>query len=186
MNSSNPSREEAVALVKQHIKQANLFKHCLALEAVLRALARRLGEDEQVWAMAGLVHDIDYEETANDPERHTQVGAEILREHGFDEAVIHACLAHCDKAPRESLLDKAIWAADPLTGLIVAAALIRPEKRLAAVDAQFVVNRFGDRSFARSANRSQIASCEELGLTLDEFVGLGLSAMQEIAGELGL
>ena len=180
------TREEALAALKGHLKNKNLFKHCLAEEAILRALAQRLREDEHLWGLAGLLHDIDYEETEGDTERHTIVGAEILRKLGVDERIVHATLAHNDKAPRESTLDKALFASDPLTGLIVAAALITPEKKLSAIDTQFVLNRFKEKAFARGARREDILTCSEIGLALEEFVDIGLRAMQEISDELSL
>ena len=175
-----------MTLLKRHLKNRNLIKHSLADEAVLRALARRLGEDEDLWGLTGILHDIDYEQTAEDMDRHTIVGAEILRDERVDERVIHAALAHNDKAPRESALDKALFASDPLTGLIVAAALIRPEKKLSAIDTQFVLNRFKEKGFARGARREDILTCSGLGLDLEEFVDISLHAMQEISDELGL
>ena len=180
-------REAALILLQTHVKTRNLVKHCLACEAVLAGLARRLAEDEETWRLAGLLHDVDYDQTADSPEEHARVGAKMLEEAGLDPQIIHAVLAHNDKVPRESALDKALWCVDPLTGLIVAAALIRPERKLSAIDTQFVLNRMKERSFARGANREQIRACEqELGLSLEEFVGIGLRAMQEISDELGL
>ncbi len=170
------THDDAMALLQSHVKTRNLIKHCLACEAVLGALVVRLGGDPEQWRLAGLLHDVDYDQTVESPETHARIGAEV-----------HAVLAHADKAPRESALDKALWCVDPLTGLIVAAALIRPEKKLAAIDAEFVLNRFKEKGFARGANREQMAACEqELGLTLAEFVGIGVRAMQEISDELGL
>jgi len=182
------SREEAWNILKKNLKNKNLRKHCLAAEAVMRSLAERFGEEEEMWGLAGLLHDIDYEETQDDPERHSLVGGEMLEEIGLPEEVVHAVKAHNDVhgIERESLMDKALYAVDPLTGLIVAAALINPEKKLSSIDAQFVLNRFKEKSFARGANREQIKSCSELGLGLEEFVELGLKAMQNIAGDLGL
>jgi len=180
-------RETAYGLLKSTVKNRNLVKHCLACEAALAALAARFGEDEAQWRLAGLLHDLDYDETADAPDVHGIPAAKMLEERGLDGEIVHAVLAHADKAPRESRLDKALWCVDPLTGLIVAAALIRPEKKLAAIDAQFVVNRMKEKSFARGANRDQIRACEaELGLSLEEFVDIGVRAMQGVSGELGL
>ena len=180
-------RDTAFNLLTSNVKTKNLVKHCLACEAVLGALAKHFGEDEHTWRLAGLLHDVDYDQTANSPDEHARIGARILEQAGVDSGIVHAVLAHADKAPRESRLDKALWCIDPLTGLIVAAALIRPEKKLAAIDTQFVLNRMKEKSFARGANREQIRACEqELGLTLEEFVGISLKAMQEISDELGL
>ena len=180
-------RSAALELLQSHVKTKNLIKHCVACEAVLGGLAKRLGEDEATWRLAGLLHDVDYDQTADSPETHAVIGGKILEEAGLDGAVVHAVLAHNDKVPRESALDKALWCVDPLTGLIVAAALIRPEKKLALIDAQFVLNRMKEKGFARGANREQIRACEaELGLSLEEFVDIGVKAMQEVSGELGL
>jgi len=180
-------RAAALELLKSHVKNRNLVKHCLACEAVLAALARRLGEDEDTWRLAGLLHDVDYDQTADSPETHARIGAQILEAAAVPPEIVHAVLAHAEKAPRESRLDQALWIVDPLTGLIVAAALIRPEKKLAAIDAQFVLNRMKEKSFARGANRDQIRACEsDLGLPLDEFIAIGVQAMQEISDELGL
>ena len=180
-------RDSALNLLKANLKNKNLVKHCLACEAVLGALARRLGEDEETWRLAGLLHDVDYDQTADSPGEHARIGGEMLRKAGVDSQIVHAVLAHNDHVARESALDKALWCVDPLTGLIVAAALIRSEKKLAAIDTQFVLNRMKEKSFARGANRDQIRACEqELGLDLEEFVGISLKAMQDIGDDLGL
>ncbi|MCL6639272.1 MAG: HDIG domain-containing protein [Firmicutes bacterium] len=181
-------RTEALSLLKKNLKNKNLFNHSLAVEAVMRRLARHFGEDEEKWGLAGLLHDIDYDRTKDDPDRHSMAGADMLAEAGLPEDVVYAVRVHNDRhgLPRNSLMDKALYATDPLTGLIVAGALIRPEKKLAAIDVPFLLNRFHEKSFARGANRDTIRACSELGLTLEEFLGLGLEAMQGIAGELNL
>lgn len=181
-------REEAMSLVKKHVKNKNLIKHMIAVEVVMGTLAKHLGEDEDVWALAGLVHDLDYDTTADQPEQHGLVSVQILQEIGFPSDILQAVRAHNDALgfPRESVMDKALYAADPVTGLIVAAALIHPDKKLAAIDTQFILNRFSEKQFARGANREQIKACNELGLELDEFISLSLSAMQQAAKELGL
>ena len=180
-------RQTALDLLQSQVKTRNLVKHCLACEAALGALAARLHEDENAWRLAGLLHDVDYDRTSDSPDEHGRIGAQMLEEAGVDSEIVHAVLAHADKVPRESALDRALWCVDPLTGLIVAAALIRPEKKLSAIDTQFVLNRFGEKSFARGANRDQIRACEEeLGLSLQEFIDISLTAMQGISGELGL
>ena len=180
-------RDTALNLLNSNVKNKNLRKHCLACEAVLAALANRFGEDAQAWRLAGLLHDLDYDQTADSPDVHGLPAAKMLEEQGLDSGIVHAVLAHADKAPRESRLDKALWCIDPLTGLIVAAALIRPEKKLAAIDAQFVLNRMKEKSFARGANRDQIKACEtELDLPLEDLVATGVAAMQTISDDLGL
>ncbi|ADG83529.1 HDIG domain-containing metalloprotein [Thermincola potens] len=182
------TREEALTELKKHVKNKNLLKHMYACEAVMRRLARHFGQDEEKWGLAGLLHDIDYDETKDDPVRHSIVGAEILEQMGLPEDVVYAVKVHNEAhgLPRNSLLDKALHATDPVTGLIVAGALIKPEKKLDAIDVPFLINRFNEKSFARGANREQIASCSELGLTLEEFFGLALEAMLAIRDELGL
>ncbi len=180
-------RNEALSLLKSHVKNKNLVKHCLACEAILGALAPRFGGDVDTWRLAGLLHDVDYDQTADSPETHAVIGAQVLEAAGVSGEIVHAVLAHNDKVARESALDKALWVVDPLSGLVVAAALIRPEKKLALIDADFVLNRFKEKGFARGANREQIQACQqELGLSLAEFVDIGVKAMQGIAGELGL
>lgn len=182
------TREEALDLVQKKVKQKNLIKHCLAVEAVMRRLARELGEDEEKWGLTGLLHDIDYGETMDQPEEHSLRGAEYLEEMGMPPEMVQAVRVHNEAhgLPRKSRLDKALYAADPLTGLIVAGALIHPEKKLAPLNTEFLLNRYEEKSFARGASRTQIASCTDLGLTLEEFIGLGLEAMQSIDRELGL
>ncbi|MEO0005286.1 MAG: HDIG domain-containing metalloprotein [candidate division WOR-3 bacterium] len=179
-------RETAWKLVNSSVKNQNLIKHMLATEACLRALARRLNQDEEKWGLAGLLHDLDYEQTKDDPTSHALVAAQILAGHNVDEEILQAIKAHSGNVPAVSLLDKAIVATDPVTGLIVAAALMHPEKRLAGVDTEFVLRRFKDKRFAAGANREQIQRCSELGLSLEEFVTICLQAMQCIAGQLGL
>ncbi len=181
-------RKEALALVKKHVKNKNLVKHMLAVEAVMGALARHLGENEAKWRLVGLIHDLDYDQTVNDPKSHGLVAAQMLMEMNCPIDVIQAVRNHNEALgfQRETSMDKALYAADPVTGLIVAAALIHPAKKLSAIDTQFVLNRFAEKHFARGADREQIKSCSEIGLDLEGFISLSLKAMQETAGELGL
>ncbi len=181
-------REEALALVRQQVKTKNLIKHMLAVEAVMRRLAVELGQDEELWALAGLLHDLDYDKTMDRPEQHGLLGAQLLEEKGLPAELIHAVKAHNEMlgVERQTLLDKALYAADPVTGLLVAAALIHPQKKLAAIDLDFVLNRFKEKSFARGADRGQIETCCELNLTLERFIALSLEAMQSAAADLGL
>jgi len=180
------TRDECIGLVKQNCTNRNLFKHMLATEAVMADLAERLGADREEWARAGLVHDLDYDETADDPDRHGLVSAEKLEELGFSAELIHAVKAHNCHVPRESRMDRALYASDPVTGLIVAAALMHPSKKLAEVDVPFIMRRFGEKRFAAGADRDQIRSCSELGLELEDFLGVALGAMQRISDDLGL
>ncbi|MBD3367009.1 MAG: HDIG domain-containing protein [Candidatus Eisenbacteria bacterium] len=180
------TREEALELVKQHCSNRNLMKHMLATEAVMRGLAERLEEDVETWALAGLVHDLDYDETADDPERHGLVSADRLEEAGCSDAIIHAVKAHNSRVPCDCAMDRALYASDPVTGLIVAATLMHPTKKLKEVDVDFVMRRYGEKRFAAGANREQISSCTELGIPLEEFVGIALASMQGISDDLGL
>lgn len=181
-------REEALSLLKGEVKTKNLIKHMLAVEAVMRRLAEELEQDEELWALAGLLHDLDYDETVDRPEQHGLLGARILEEKGLPAELVQAVKAHNEAlgVERRSLLDKALYASDPVTGLLVAAALIHPQKKLAAVDLDFVMNRFKEKGFARGANRKQIESCCELGFSLEQFIALSLEAMQSMAKDLGL
>lgn len=178
-------RSQARELMESRLKNKNLKKHVLAVAAVMRALARRFGEDEEGWEVVGLLHDIDYEE-APDMDRHGELAGEWLTEMGEDEAIIRAVKAHADKAPCESLMDKAVYCADPVTGFLVACALIRPEKSLEPVDVEFALKRMKEKRFAAGADRDRIRACDALGLSVDEFMGISLEAMKEIRGELGL
>jgi hypothetical protein len=180
------NRNEAWSLVQSQVTNRNLLKHMLATEACLRGLARRFGEDEEKWGLAGLVHDLDYEQTKNDTARHGLAGAEMLKERNVEPDIVHAVLAHVSAVPAETMLDKALYASDPITGLIVAAALMHPTKKLSSVDTDFVLRRYKEKKFAAGANREQIATCSTLGLTLEEFTAICLAAMQAIAPDLGL
>ncbi len=181
-------RKETLDSVRANVGNENLVKHMLATEAIMRALAKRFGEDEEEWGLTGLLHDIDVELTEGDMSSHSKLGADLVREMGASEAITHAILCHNEAhgIPLETRLDKALFCADPLTGLITAAALVRPDKKLASVEAKSVKKRFKEKSFAAGASREQIASCSELGLELDQFIGLGLKAMQGIAANIGL
>lgn len=178
-------RVTALQLVNDRVGNKNLVKHMLAAETVMRALATKFGENADNWGLAGLLHDLDYTETVNDFANHGKVTAEIL-EGKIDNDIIHAITAHPGHVERISKMDKALYAVDPLTGLIVAAALISPEKKLSAITTENVLNRFGEKRFAAGADRQQISSCSEIGLSLEEFIDIGLKAMQGISNELGL
>jgi len=182
------TRDEALDSVKANVENENLVKHMIATEAIMRALARRLGEDEEVWGLTGLLHDIDVELTEGDMDTHSKLGADLVREMGLSEEIAHAVLCHNEahRVPRESKLDKALFCADPLTGLITAGALVRPDKKLNGMELKSLKKKFKEKSFAAGANREQITLCSELGLELDEFIKLGLEAMKGVASNLGL
>ncbi|MFC2066203.1 HD domain-containing protein [Chloroflexota bacterium] len=181
-------RGEVLKSIKDNVENGNLIKHMLATEAIMHALARHFGEDEIEWGLTGLMHDIDVELTEGDMSSHSKLGADLARELGASEDIAHAILCHNEMhgVPLETKLDKALFCADPLTGLITAAALIRPDKQLANLEASSVKKRFKEKGFAAGANREQIARCSELEIELDEFIELGLKAMQGIAADLGL
>ncbi len=183
-------REEALDLVRRYVKNENSIKHMLAVEAVMRDLANKFGEDEEKWALAGLLHDIDMEivDYQKEPEKHGKKGAEILAENGIEKDIINAVLAHNPETgkQRETLFEKAIYCTDPLTGLIVASTLILPSKNISELKYSSVLKRFKEKSFARGADREIISSCSDIGLDLEEFVFLGLQAMQKVKDDLEL
>lgn len=180
------NRSEAFELAKSKFANKNLFKHVLAVEAVMKGLADYFQEDAEKWGLAGLLHDLDYEETMDDPDRHSLVTEEILKDYDIDPEIIEAIKCHNDKAPRTKLIGKAIYAADPVTGLVVAAALMHPDKKLHSIDVQFILRRFKEKRFAAGANREQIKTCDDFGLSLEEFLDISLKSMQSINKELGL
>lgn len=182
------TREEALNSIKANVDNENLIKHMLATEAIMRALARRLGEDEEEWGLAGLLHDIDVELTEGNMHTHSKLGADLARELGASEAVVHAILSHNEAhgIPRETKLDEALFCVDPLTGLITTAALVRPDKKLASLEAKSVIKKFKQKGFAAGVNRQQITRCNEIGIEFDQFIELGLMAMRAIAADLGL
>jgi putative nucleotidyltransferase with HDIG domain len=187
------TREEALALVHEYTKNQNLIKHMLAVEAAMRAYARKFGQDEESWGLAGLLHDFDYEKYPNNEhhptQEHPSVGVGILRERGVSEEICQAILGHASYTgvPRTSLMAKALFACDELTGLIVATALVRPTKSLAEVTVEAVKKKWKDKSFARGVNREEIEQgARELGVSLDEHIDFVIQAMQGIARQLGL
>lgn len=182
------NREAAWELLTTYTTKENLLKHALAVEAAMRAYAQRFGEDEELWGITGLVHDMDYEQHPN-MEEHPYAGAKILEEKGYPEIVIQAVMAHAPYtgAERDTSLAKTLFAVDELTGFIVAVALVRPSKSILDVKVKSVTKKFKDRSFAALVSRDDIATgAEELGLEVSEHVGVVLEAMKGIASELGL
>jgi len=182
-------RKEAFNLLKENLKNQNLIKHSLAVEVGMRELAKYFKENEEKWGVCGLLHDIDYEETKGDSNLHSKIGSEMLKGLGFDEEICQAVLAHNEahEILPETKMAKALFCLDPLTGLIVAATLVLPSKKIDDLKVENVLNRFKEKSFARGVNREIIKKCQEyLGLSLEEFVKIVLEAMQEISDELGL
>ncbi len=179
-------REQALEIVRQHLKNKNLVKHSLAVEACMRSLARRLSQDVEKWGLAGILHDLDYEITEKSPELHTTETVKILKEMDVEPEIIQAIQAHAGQVSCRSEMDWAIFSIDPLTGLIIAATLMHPSKKLKDVDPSFVKRRYKEKSFARGAKREDIEQIKNVGLDLDEFISICLDAMQGIDKELGL
>ncbi|MFB6215149.1 MAG: HDIG domain-containing metalloprotein [Candidatus Bipolaricaulia bacterium] len=178
-------RKEALNLIEESISEENLIKHMKAVEAGMREIARYFDKDEDEWGVAGLLHDLDYEETEEDPDRHGLLTVERLQNKELTEEQLNAIKAHAGQKVPETKMEKSIYATDPLTGLIVAGALVHPDG-LGEMDPKFIRNRYDESSFAKSVDREAIASCENLGFELEEFFGVVLKGMQNIQEELGL
>lgn len=181
------NREEALAIVREYVKNENLVRHMLAVEAAMRFYAAKYGEDPELWGAAGLLHDFDWEIHPT-LEEHPLAGEPILRQHGVPVPLIRAVLSHADHTgvPRQSRMEKALYACDEITGLITAVALVRPSRSLSDLEVSSVKKKWKDRAFAAGAKREEIAeSAEEFGVELWEHVGNVILAMRPIAGELG-
>jgi putative nucleotidyltransferase with HDIG domain len=185
-----PTRDDAYRLMKSHVKNGNLQKHMLAVEVAMRFYARQYGEEEELWAMTGLLHDCDYEEYP-DLREHTHVSAGWLREGGYDERIIYAILAHNDlnvaTHPRNNPLSRALYACDEVTGMITATALVRPNKSITGLEVASVRKKMKSKGFAAGVNREDLfKGAAELGVELDEHIALVIEAMSSIADTLGL
>lgn len=187
------SRDEAWKLLCEYTQSENLRKHALAVEACVRAYARKQGADEELWGIAALLHDFDYERWPNAEHQadreHPAEGSKILRAHGYPEEMIHAILAHADYSgvPRESALDHTLFACDELAGFLTACALIKPSKKIAEVEAASVTKKLKDKAFARGVSRDDVRhGAEELGIPLEEHISFCIEAMRSIADRLGL
>ncbi len=182
------TREEAARLVKSNVGEKKILYHMLAVEAMMRGLARILGEDEDLWGLTGLLHDIDYEKTRNEPEKHAVVAGELLR--GLvPDGVIRAIKAHnfqYTKVKPKTKMEKALIACDALSGLIIACALVMPSKKLEEVKVKTIMKKFKDKDFARGASRDRIILCEEIGVERKRFFQIALDALKGISSELGL
>jgi len=182
-------REKAIMLLEKYIRNERMRNHCYASEAVLRALAERLGRDVDQWGIAGLLHDIDVEITDADPKRHALEAVPILEEAGMDPESIEAIKLHNEEAsgiPRSKEFHYALAAGETITGLIVATTLVYPDKKLASVKPKSVVKRMKAKAFAASVNRDTIRECEKIGIPLPEFAELAVNAMRGISDKLGL
>jgi putative nucleotidyltransferase with HDIG domain len=186
-----PDRQDAWDLVCEYTQNINLRRHMLAVEAAMRAYARRFGEDEELWGLVGLVHDFDYEEYPDVAvDGHPNTGAPILRERGYDETVVRAVLSHATEVTgmdRRTRMEHTLYAVDELTGLITAVALVRPSKDIRDVTVKSVKNKWKDKAFAAGVHRGEIeAGAAALGVDLWEHVRVVLESMQEIGEDLGL
>ncbi len=183
-----PTREDAWRLLTEHTSSPNLIKHALAVEAAMRAYARRFGEDEEAWGIVGLVHDFDYERNPTE-DTHLHAARRILTERGWPGAWIRAICSHADYMgiPRDTLMARALFAVDELTGFLTACALVRPDRSIANVKVKSVKKKLKDRAFARGVSREDVRrGAEELGVELDEHIAFVRDAMAGIAAELGL
>lgn len=183
------SREDAFVLLSTHLKNEKLVCHCLSAEAIMRELATRFDENPEMWAIAGLLHDIDYEITDGDPSRHGREGAELLLNQGVSPVIADAIQKHNAEGlglERTTVFDHALASAETITGLIAATALVYPDKKIASVKPQSVIKRMKTPHFARSVNRDIIMECETIGIPLPDFVAISLKAMAGIAERIGL
>lgn len=188
-----PNREEAWKLLCEYTQSESLRKHALAVEACVRAYSRKLGGDEELWGLTGLLHDFDYERWPNaehhPTQEHPYEGCQILRARGYPEEMIHAILGHANYSgvARVSALDHALFACDELAGFLTACALIKPSKSIHEVEAASVKKKLKDKAFARGVNRDDVyKGAEELGIPLDEHIEFCIAAMREAAAPLGL
>jgi putative nucleotidyltransferase with HDIG domain len=182
------SRDEAVALLHEYTQSESLRKHAYAVEAAMRSYARQLGGDEELWGLTGLLHDFDYERWPEPPE-HTQQGAPILRERGLPEEAVRAILTHAEwnELPRETAMEKALFAVDELSGFVTAVAYVRPSKRVVDVDVAAVKKKMKDKAFARAVRREDITGgAEAMGVPLEDHIATVIAAMQGISERLGL
>lgn len=183
-----PTREDAWKLLNQYTHKPNLIKHALAVEAAMRAYAARYGEDEELWAVTGLIHDFDYEQHPT-PDEHPLAGVAILEELGWPEEIIDAVKGHATylDVPRVSLMSRALFAVDELTGLLVACTLVRPDKSIKSLKVKSVRKKWKDKAFARGVNRQDIElGASELGVDLSEHIAIAIEALKPVAEELGL
>lgn len=182
------NRDEALSIVREYVKNESLVRHMLSVEAAMRFYAEKYGEDVDAWGLAGLLHDFDWEIHPS-LEGHPQAGASILRERGVPEETIQAVLSHADHTgvPRDTLMRKALYACDEITGLVTAVALVRPSRSLLDLTTSSVKKKWKDRAFAAGANREEIAAAtQDFGVELWEHVDNVIQAMRGIAPQLGL
>ncbi len=183
------TQEEAVALMERHLDAESMRKHCLASEAIMRDIAPRFGADPDMWGLIGLLHDIDYNETKDKMDQHTLLTEKILLERGVDKEIADAIKYHNAEnlgLTRSEPIQLALTAAETITGMLVAAALVNPDKKLSSLKVKSVKKRMKAKEFARSVNRDHILLCEQIGIPLEEFIEISLTAMCKIADRLEL
>lgn len=179
-------RDQAIAFVREKAEKETTVRHLISVEGVMRRLARHFGEDQDAWGLTGLFHDLDQDQTHEDPDRHAFLAAEWLREAGVDEKVVNGVLAHAQERYRTDRMSQAVVHADAVAGLLVAAALVRPEKAN-GMKVSSVRKKLKDKAFAPGVNRDEIMEVEDrLGVSLDEFLGLGIEGLQSVAAEVDL
>ena len=177
---------EGRTLARDKTEKDTTYRHLVSVEGVMRRLGRHFGEDQERWALTGLFHDLDQDQTADDPNRHAYLAADWLREAGVEESVVNGVLAHAHPEFQRDLMSRAIVAADAVAGLLVAAALVRPE-RSAGMKVSSIRKKLKEKAFAPGVNRDEIGQAEtQLGLSLDEFLALGIEGLQEVAPDIGL
>jgi putative nucleotidyltransferase with HDIG domain len=182
------TREEALDLVKKNVARKTFLNHMLAVEAIMRSLASHLKEDENLWGLTGLLHDLDYDRTRDSPEKHATVASEMLKD-VVSEDVVRAIRAHNfqhTKLMPETGMEKALIASDAISGLLVACALVMPTKKLRDVSVKTVAKKFKDKDFARGADRERILMCEEIGIPREKFFQIALEGLKKVAADLGL
>ncbi|MBM3291683.1 HD domain-containing protein [Candidatus Bathyarchaeota archaeon] len=181
------NRDDAISLVRRHVSNENLVKHMISVGAIMKGLATNFREDVQLWELVGILHDIDYEKVGQDWTRHGAVSADMVKDL-LPENGLHAIRAHNDQTgySPKNRLDISLYSADALSGLVVAMGLMMPDKKLLNVKTSSLVKRMKDKSFARGVSRENIYRCVEVGLSLEDFLQIGLVSMQGIASEIGM
>lgn len=182
------NRDEALVLLRENVKRENLIKHMLAVEVIMKDMAEFFGEDKEKWVLVGLLHDIDFDRTCNDPKNHALVSAEILDgkvEGEIIRAIKSHNFEHSGTMP-ESKMEYSLIAADAISGLVIACALVMPSKKLKDVSVESVVRRYKEKDFARNCNRDRIYMCEKIGIDRVKFAEIALKALQSISDSLGL
>jgi len=183
------TREEALSLVKKNVAKRNFVYHMLAVEAIMKSVAKHFGEDDHLWGLTGLLHDIDYGKTENTPEKHALLAEEILKEYPLPNELVRAIKAHNYQYTHikpESRMEKALIACDAISGLLVACALVMPSKKLADVNVETVIKKFKAKDFARGVDRERILFCEGIGIPREKFFEIALDGLKNISSEIGL